>query len=211
MNKSSLFLINKDLDKLDLPPSAFLDTNVILDVYLNRKHKEDWLNFLFRGAEEGTDFIYTLHTLREIRNVLNVQVHKRQALELNFKSYKDTPAWKALENSPKFNFSKEVTSEVNKVKIFLDSAGFTFKTVPNDESMFELEGLYAEKYDLGPGDAAIAAQMDKLGVNSICSNDSGFLKTDYFNVYTPTSKASRLSSTRSKEVKDYKSLLTLKK
>ena len=33
-----------------------------------------------------------------------------------------------------------------------------------------------KSYDLGPGDAAIAAQMDKLGINSICSNDAGFLK-----------------------------------
>ncbi|WP_433948136.1 type II toxin-antitoxin system VapC family toxin [Bacillus tropicus] len=210
MNNSSLFLINKDLHSLLLPKKAFVDTNAVLEIFLNRKHKNDWLDFFVRGAEEGTEFIYTLHSLGEIRNVLNVQVHKKRADELGFTGFRGTPAWKKLENSTKYNFSKEVTVEVSKVKQFLDSAGFTFKTVENDESMFELENLYAEKYDLGPGDATIAAQMDKLGVNSLCSNDAGFLKTDNLNVYIPTKKAWELAGSRSDEIKAYKSLLTLK-
>lgn len=211
MNKSSLFLINKDLTTLPLPELAFVDTNVFLEIYLNRRFKDDWLEFFIEGVSRGTEFIYTHHTLREMRNVLNVQVHIKRAEELNIQAYRKTPPWKVLENDKRYNFSGEVSNEVNKVKIYLDSAGFAFKQVPSTAEMFELESKYASKYDLGPGDAAIAAEMDVLGVNSICSNDGGFFGTDDFNVYSPTDKAWRLSPSRKGTLKPFKSMVAQKK
>ncbi|KXI85136.1 hypothetical protein ACS47_24235 [Bacillus cereus] len=211
MNKSSLFLINKDLTTLPLPELAFVDTNVFLEIFLKRRFKDDWLEFFVEGASRGTEFIYTHHTLREMRNVLNVQVHIKRAEELNIQPYRKTPPWKVLENDKRYNFSSEVSAEVNKVKIYLDSAGFSFKQVPSTDKMFELESKYASKYDLGPGDAAIAAEMDVLGVNSICSNDGGFFGTDDFNVYSPTDKAWRLSSSRKGKLKPFKSMLPQEK
>lgn len=207
MNKSSLFIINKDLEALPFPKEAFVDTNVILEMFLKRKFKDDWLEFFVKGALEETDFIYTHHTLREIRNVLNFQIHTKRAEELNVPPFRDTPAWKVLENSNQYNFSGEVSSKMDEVKIYLDSAGFTFKQVPSTSDMLELESKYASQYDLGPGDAAIAAEMDVLGINSICSNDGGFFKTDDFNIYSPTDRAWKIASRRKGILKPYKSLL----
>ncbi|UUW40208.1 PIN domain-containing protein [Bacillus phage B13] len=211
MNKSSLFLINKDLTDLPFPKEAFIDTNVILEIFLRRRFSQEWQEFFVQGALKGTDFIYTHHTLREIRNVLNFQIHTKRAKELNVPPFKDKPAWKVLEDSAQYNFSSEVSSTVDAVKIYLDSAGFTFKEVSRTSDMFELESKYASAYDLGPGDAAIAAEMDALGVNSICSNDGGFFSTDDFNVYSPTDKAWKIAPKRKGVLKPYKSIVPQKK
>lgn len=209
MNKSSIFTINRKNNKFIFPPKAFVDTNVILDIYLNRKYGNDWLDFFGEAALNGTELIYTLHTLREIRNVLNYQVHGREATNLNIKDRGNTPAWKVLENNPKYNFGGTVSRETINVKNLLDTAGLKFETVTNDSEIFTLENLYSEKYDLGPGDTAIAATMERLEVNSICTNDAGFFKTDDFNIYSPTDKAFRVSKQRTNNFKPFKSIKTV--
>lgn len=203
MNKSSIILINDPKTKTIFPSRAFVDTNVILDLYLNRKHKNDWISFLGQATKNGTEFIYTLHSLREVRNVLNFQIHDKKAKELQIKGAKP---WKTLENSTRHNFSRIVATETAKVNDLLKSAGFKFETVENNSEIFELENLYSTKYDLGPGDAAIAATMDSLKVNSICTDDSGFFKTDNFNVYSPTEKAFKVSKTRNNSFKEFRTI-----
>jgi predicted nucleic acid-binding protein len=205
-NKSSIFVINKDLDKIVFPQRAFIDTNVVLDLYLNRQHKNDWLKFLALATVKGSQFVYSLHTLREVRNVINFQVHDKKAQELGIKSKNNTPAWKVLENDTRFNFSKDVTHEVKKVDEMLQKAGLVFVSVENNREMYELENLYSSKYDLGPGDAAIAATMDTLKINSICTNDAGFFKTDGFNIYSPTKKAFKVSENRNNNFIEFKSI-----
>ncbi|QCS52397.1 type II toxin-antitoxin system VapC family toxin [Priestia flexa] len=210
VNKSSIFLIKNNDDKIVYPRKAFLDTNVALDLYLNREHKNAWLQFMFNATTHGTEFVFDLHTLREVRNVLNYQVHDKKAEELGIEKRGRTPRWKVLENNPRYNFSEEVSNQTMEVETILRQAGVTFAEVINGYSMYKLENLYASTYDLGPGDAAIAATMDSLEINSICTNDSGFFKTDDFNVYSPTDRAFKASQKRSNKVKKFKSILDKK-
>jgi predicted nucleic acid-binding protein len=203
LNNSSIFVINKNA-KIVFPSQAFVDTNVVLDIYLNRRHKGDWLKFIGQATQQGTEFVYTLHSLREVRNVLNYQIHSKKAAELNINDTHNTKAWKVLENDSKFNFSKDVATQTEKVESILKRAGFKFKSVENNLEIFDLENEYAKKYDLGPGDTAIAATMEKLEINSICTNDAGFFKTDDFNVYSPTPNAFRVSQSRNNVFKNFK-------
>jgi predicted nucleic acid-binding protein len=207
VNKSSIFFIKNDPEKIIYPRKAFLDTNVALDLYLNRKHKNDWLDFMFQATLNGTEFVYNLHTLREVRNVLNYQIHDKKAEELGVNRQGGTPRWKVLENNPRYNFSKEVTDETKKVDSLLRQAGMKFAEVPHGIEMFDLENHYSSKYDLGPGDAAIAATMEMLEINSICTDDRGFFKTDDFNVYSPTDRAFRVAQNRPNKLKHFKSIL----
>jgi len=206
LNQSSIFGINRNIKHTSLPIKSFVDTNVILDIYFKRPHRNDWLTFLQNSTSKGTEFLYDLHILHEIRNVLNVHIHSKEAKKLGYTDSDKKPAWKILEDDPSHNLMPQVKNEVVKIQSILKKAGMKFVVSENDLEKFELENLYSEKYGLGPGDSIIAASMDKLKVNSICTDDHGFAKTDHLNIYTPSSELIAKAIGRDNRIKPFKHL-----
>jgi hypothetical protein len=173
----------------NLPEFIYLDTNSVLDIGLNRRHKNALMSFIGYASKNDTIFIYSPHMLEELKHTVHVAILEEEARKINFSDDgSGKPLWKQLENSG-FNAGPLTLKKHEDIMHILKTASSENLMEIDNPPNKELEAHTNEymKIGIAPKDAKHAAIMNCFHVNNILTKDAGFIKVPDINIYAPNS------------------------
>lgn len=186
MSRAKVFSIPNN--NLVYPEFMYVDTNAVVEIGLNRRYKQQIMDFILAAVANDTMLVYSPHMLEELKQTIHVNVLNKEMRNSRFRADGNNPKapWKQFEDT-NVNVGPTTIAEFNNIIADLGRATSNTFYDLGDGSISDIGNLTNKYMEVGiaPKDAKHAAIMDHNQINNVLTVDNGFTKIPNINIYSP--------------------------
>lgn len=181
----------------------YIDTNAVIDIVAQRPKGLITESYLQELVKRDGMITWSQHTLDEITDFFHVNEYIQYAKSNGIQGNSKKAPWKLAEdtisNSDSIILSQNVVSKVGSVMQYLEQFGI--KTEVDNHDMIDLTKDIYLQFGGNRKDSQHMAISNLSGINSILTQDSGFLRYPHLNVFSASHKVASQYDANQKHAK----------